>query len=173
MPTAYLLDEYKIWRGETREIALDQKGALPSFTFVAPPGAYDSNALQRLVGGTWVASPEPTPTQPPAELNQREGDAGWFWLRLFTSTEQGTWNLIIKYAESLSISAMAADPWLFAAYNANQQIAKARTVSLDAPSVIAGVSSILRHTFAIDGLSLTVLANDTRRDEVLAGLVVA
>lgn len=110
---------------------------------------------------------------PSTDAPQREGDAGWFWLRLFTSEEQGRWNLIIRYAESLSISALAADPWLLAAYNANQQINKARLVSLDAPSVIAGVSGILRHTFVLDGLSLTVLASDTRRDEVLAGLVVA
>lgn len=111
-----------------------------------------------------------TPYTAPA---QREGDAGWFWLRLFTAEEQGTWSLIIRYAESLSISALAADPWLLAAYNADQQIAKARLVSLDAPSVISGVTGLLRHTFVLDGLSLTVLANDTRRDEVLAGLIVA
>lgn len=104
---------------------------------------------------------------------QREGDAGWFWLRLFTAAERSRWNLLLRYASTLTVAEIAADPWLLAVVDADRDLATARLVSLDAQSVIAGVGGLCRHTFDLGGIPVTVLENDKRRDEVLSGLIVA
>ena len=110
---------------------------------------------------------------PRAAPIQREGDAGWFWLRLFTAAERSRWNLLLRYASTLTVAEIAADPWLLAVVDADRDLATARLVSLDAQSVIAGVGGLCRHTFDLGGIPVTVLENDKRRDEVLTGLIVA
>ena len=117
--------------------------------------------------------PGPVELYVPPPGAQREGDPGWFWLRLFTSAERSRWNLLLRYAATRTVTQITADPWLLAVVDAERDIAAARLISLDAASVVAGVGGICRHTFDVDGMDITVLATDARRDEVLAGLVVA
>lgn len=110
-----------------------------------------------------------TPTTPPPATT---GDGGWFWLRLFTPAERRRWNALLDHALTFTVAQRLADPWIAGVIDAHRDLEKARTIDLSEAAVIAGVTSILRHTFTIDTLDLTVLETDERRDEVLAGKVV-
>lgn len=168
----YLTDPNGIWRGQTFDVT-DPRAAMPSGVATAPPGTFNPSALVAWRGGAWVAVTEPAiVTQ--AEQFETQGDAGWFWLRLFTAAERGRWSLLLRHIGTLTSAQLAADPWLLGVFNADLDIQRARLIDLSAESVVAGVRTLCRHSFNLGGgLTLTVLETDQRANEVLAGRIVA